>query len=584
VGWFRIYLNQKDLKAFIIMTRKTLFTALCLILLILVPFPFLRGQSIQGPLRIGVASMITPLDSVKYYQDIVDYISKKMGVPAEMVHRRTYDEMDRMLEKGKVDAAFICSAPYVKDKRQFGVELLVAPVVNGEPLYYSYIIVHKDSNIRDVSDLKDKVFAFMDPKSNSGKLYPEYYLLKNGIKPEEFFENYMYSYSHNKSVELVAKKVVDAAAVESPVYEYMKKKNSPYVLQTRIIHKSPPFGVPPLVISKDVSTFVKEKLREILTGMHNDPEGKRILEAMLIDKFVVVPDSNYDSIRDMESFVSQVRGTKDAEQKPDNTVYFGVIPRDNPRIAYEKYQPLMDYLSEHSFYRYELVLENSYEDTVNALGRGDINVALLGSLTYLEAHKEFGAMCILKGITVDGEPFDRSVIVTGEKSGIKSIRDIKGKSFAFASTKSTSGNLVPRYMLAEHGIHLSELKEYKNFDYHDSVVKWILRGRYDAGAVRKVVADRYLPLGLRIIAVSEPIPTAPVVIGPKTPYVIVEDVKSLLLHLKNTDDGQAVLEKLDPGFRGGFVEARDNDYEGIRKMINDVPKTCGLGCHPKIRL
>lgn len=577
-------LNQKDLKAFIIMSKKTLFTVFCLILLILIPFAFLRSQSIKEPLKIGVASMITPLDSVRYYQDIVDYISRRMGIPAEMVHRRTYDEMDRMLEKNDVDAAFICSAPYVKDRREFGVELLVAPVINGEPMYYSYIIVHKDSNIRHLSDLKGKVFAYVDPKSNSGKLYPDYYLLKNGIKPEEFFERYIYSYSHNKSIELVAKRVVDAAAVESPVYEYMKKKKSPYVLQTSIIHKSTPFGVPPLVVSKDVPAFVKEKMREILTTMHNDPEGKRILDAMLIDRFEFVPDSNYDSIREMESFVSQIRGKEEVESQSDNTVYFGVIPRDNPRIAYEKYQPLMDYLSEHSVYKYELVLKKSYEDTVNALGRGDINVALLGPLTYLEAHKEYGAICILKGVTVDGRPFDHSVIVTGEKSGIKKISDVKGRSFAFAATKSTSGNLIPRYMLAEHGIHLSELKEYKNFDYHDSVVKWILRGGYDAGAVSKVVADRYLPLGLRIIATSEPIPTVPVVIGPKTPYVIAEDVRSLLLNLNRTEEGRVVLEKLDPGFRGGFIEARDNDYEGIRKMINDVPTTCGIGCHPKIKL
>jgi len=65
----------------------------------------------MGPVRIGVASMITPVDAVKYYQDIVDYISEKLGVPVEMVQRRTYDEMDKMLEKGEVDAAFICSAP-----------------------------------------------------------------------------------------------------------------------------------------------------------------------------------------------------------------------------------------------------------------------------------------------------------------------------------------------------------------------------------------------------------------------------------------------------------------------------------------
>lgn len=564
-------MKSKTIKMFLIFT---------LLSILMTP----SGFGLHDSIRIGVASITTPLESVKYYQDIVAYLSEKLDVPVEMVHRRTYDEMDRMLEKDEVDAAFICSAPYVRDRRAFGVELLVVPRVNGSPFYYSYIIVHKDSNVKTVDDLKGKNFAFMDPKSNSGKLYPEYILAKMNVSPESFFKKYMYSYSHNKSVELVAKKVVDGAAVESPVYEFMKKKNSPYALQTRIIHVSPPFGIPPLVITKNVPVFFKEKMREILKEMHRSPEGRKILDGMLIDRFVEVPDSNYDSIREMESFVSQFSGMKNADKKNANIVPFGIIPRENPRIAYEKYQPLMDYLSEESPYKYELVLQKTYEDTVNALGRGDIYVALLGPLTYLEAHAEYGAVCILKGVTDRNEPFDRSVIITGKDRDINKIEDIKGRSFAFASTKSTSGNLIPRYMLADRGIHLNELKEYKNFDYHDSVVKSILRGKYDAGAVREVVAERYLPLGIKIIALSDPIPSAPVVIGPKTPYVIAESVKSLLAGITSTEKGREVLRKADQAFRGGFIEAKDSDYEGIRKMINDVPKTCGLGCHPKIKL
>jgi ABC-type phosphate/phosphonate transport system substrate-binding protein len=68
-------------------------------------------SGIQEPIKIGVVSMITPVDSVKYYQETIDYISEKLGMPVEMVYRKTYDEMDRMLEKGEVDAAFICVAP-----------------------------------------------------------------------------------------------------------------------------------------------------------------------------------------------------------------------------------------------------------------------------------------------------------------------------------------------------------------------------------------------------------------------------------------------------------------------------------------
>jgi phosphonate transport system substrate-binding protein len=544
----------------------------------------LQTSGINEPIRIGVVSMITPVDTVRYYQEIIDYISDKIGMSVELVYRKTYDEMDRLLEKGSVDAAFICSLPYVEDRRKFGLELLVAPQVKGRAFYKSYIVVHKDSDIRNFDELRNRTFAFTDPKSNSGKLYPVYRLAKSGNIPEDFFKKYIYSYSHNKSVELVAKKVVDAAAVESLIYNYMQQKGSPYVQQTRIIEKSPDFGIPPLVTSWRGPTFLKEKIVEILVTMHGDRKGRKILSEMLIDKFVEVPDSNYDSIREMLSYVSIFEDPEKADSEETGIVYVGVVPRDNPRIAYEKYQPIIDFLSETTPYRFELILDRTDDDTVDALGYGEIDIAFLGPLTYLHARAEFGAISILKSITEKGDSFYRSVIVTKESHPIERLSDLKGSNFAFASLKSTSGNLIPRYLLAENGIHLRELRSYRNFDYHDSVVKWVLKGKYDAGAVRESVAEKYLPLGLKIIATSGPIPTGPVVVARETPYAVVETVKDALLNLQKTDKGKGVLQKVDPELRGGFMETSDSDYMHIRKLINDVPKTCGLGCHPKIEL
>jgi phosphonate transport system substrate-binding protein len=544
------------------------------------------GQTAQRPIRIGVVSMITPVDTVEYYQDIIDYISEKIGQPVEMQYRKTYDEMDRMLEQGEVDAAFICGGPYIEDKRKFGAELLVVPQVSGSPFYRSFIIVHRDSDIQGFDGLRDRSFAFTDPKSNSGKLYPTYLLARRGDRIEDFFEKYIYSYSHNKSVELVAKKEVDGAAVESLIYEYMQEKKSPYVQQTRVIDQSQYFGSPPLVATPKTATFIKKKIIEILVNMHQDPKGKRILNTVLIERFVQAKDSNYDSIREMQSFVIKHNSNIAAEsQSPEpEVIFFGVIPKDNPRIAYERFQPLMDYLSENTPYRFELMLRKTYNDTIIALGQGDIDMAFLGPLTYLHARAAYNAVSILKSITENGESSYRSVIVTKNNGQIMKLSDLKGKSFAFASTQSTSGNLIPRFLLAEDGVHLKHLENYNNFNYHDTVVKWVLKGKYDAGAVRESVAEKYLPLGLEIISRSGPIPTGPLTVGPKTPYTIVEAVKKALINISKTDQGKNVLENIDPEFKGGFKEASDFDYEHIRKMINDIPKSCGLGCHPKIQL
>lgn len=540
------------------------------------------GLGIEKSVKIGVVSMITPIGTVKYYQEIIDYLADRLGRPVEMVYRTSYNDMDRLLEKGEVDAAFVCSTPYVENKRRFGAELLVVPQVNGKIFYKSFIIAHKDSNIKEFADLEGKTFAFTDPKSNSGRLYPVYKLAKNGHNPDNFFEKYVFSYSHDKSVELVAKKVVDGAAVENLIYNYLKHKDSQYVRQTRIIDESPDFGIPPMITTPKISTFLKEKIKEILINMHMDQKGKKILSSMLIDRFITSADSNYDSVRDMESFVSVFDTEEDFTQQ--NTVLFGAIPRDNPRIAYEKYQPLMDYLSEHTSFSIELVLKKNYDDTVTALGNGEIDIAFLGPLTYLHARSEHKAVSILKSVTEKGEPFYRSVIIAKDNDLISKLSDLKGKNFAFAAVKSTSGNLIPRFLLAEEGIHLRELNSFNNFDYHDSVVRWVLKGKYDAGAVRQYVADKYLPLGLKIISISGPIPTGPIVVGPKTPYTIVKEIKSSLLNINKSEEGIKILEKIDPEMSGGFIEANDQDYEHIRQMINNVPNTCGLRCHPNIKL
>lgn len=539
----------------------------------------------QGPpIKIGVASMITPVDAVKYYQDIIDYIGKRIRRPVQMIHRRTYKEMDILLEKGEVKIAFICSLPYVRNRQKFGVELLVAPSVNGRSTYHSYIIVHKDSPIQSVAELKGKSFAFTDPRSNSGRLYPAYLLKTIGYTAESFFSRSVYSYSHNKSVEMVAKRLVDAAAVESIVYEHMLKKGSPYAGQTRVIKRSPPYGMPPVVVTRDIDPRLKAALKDAFLSMRRDDEARHILDAMMIDGFVEVEDENYDTIRAIDKMIAETRQSQKSSLDR-RMVYFGVIPRDNPRIMYEKYQPLLDYLSEKTPYTYELVLKKKYDETVAALGTGEVDIAILGPLTYLEAKAKYGAVCILKSVGADRSPGYRSVIIKKADTQLKSISELKGRKVAFASSRSTSGNLIPRYLLATAGLHLSDLAEYANFDYHDSVVKAILKGQYDAGAVRDSVARKYEKLGLSIMASSEPIPNGPLVAGPGTPYVMIEQIKKALLALDpSVPDSQRILNRLDEEFRGGFTEASDENYEGIRQKINAVPKTCGRGCHPNIKL
>ncbi|MFQ6036769.1 MAG: phosphate/phosphite/phosphonate ABC transporter substrate-binding protein, partial [Sedimentisphaerales bacterium] len=247
------------------------------------PLPARRGpEPISFPrrretLRIAVGAMISPASSLVFYNDIFGYVEEKLGCTIKMVQRKTYAEVNFLLRQERIDAAFVCSRPYVEGHRNFGMELLCVPVCFGKTEYCSYFIVHKDSPIQNLEDLRGKVFAFSDPLSNSGMLIPVYVLAQMSETPESFFSRFIFTYSHDNSIHSVAEKFVDAAAVDSLIWEYENVKEPKWTAQTRIIYRSAPCGIPPLVVSPSIDHELKEKLRSALLNMHNDPRGREIL-------------------------------------------------------------------------------------------------------------------------------------------------------------------------------------------------------------------------------------------------------------------------------------------------------------------
>ncbi|KKL84344.1 hypothetical protein LCGC14_1965680 [marine sediment metagenome] len=264
----------------------------------------------KDKLRIAVGAIISPAKSLVFYEDIFAYIGKRLGREVEMVQRKTYTQVNFLLKEGRIDAAFVCSRPYVEGHRNFGMELLCAPVCFGKTEYQSYLIVHRDSPIQKLEDLRGKVFAFSDPLSNSGKLIPTYALAKMGQTPDTFFRKYTFTYSHDISIRSVADRDVDGAAVDSLIWEYLNAKDAKWTAQTRIIHKSIPHAIPPVVVPPDIDPGLKEKLRSAFLGMHEDPRGREILAKVLIDRFTTIEDGAYESVRKMEAFMKDFRSHK----------------------------------------------------------------------------------------------------------------------------------------------------------------------------------------------------------------------------------------------------------------------------------
>jgi phosphonate transport system substrate-binding protein len=259
-------------------------------------------------LLVAVAAMISPKETFVYYHELLKYIGKNAGqYDVQLVQRKTYDEVNELLRVGRIDLAFICSGPYAIGKEKYGFEAIATPVVRSKPFYHSYLIVNKNSKFKEFEDLRGHIFAFTDPDSNSGALVPNYWVSQIGERSDSFFSKIVYTYSHDNSILAVAKGLVDGAAVDGHKWEYFAIRNPVYTSETRIIRKSKPFGSPPLVAAAHVSKQLKENIQHLMIKMHEKPEGRQILNKLMIDQFLAPKEEWYQPVKDIYSAVQSVK-------------------------------------------------------------------------------------------------------------------------------------------------------------------------------------------------------------------------------------------------------------------------------------
>ncbi|HKZ51595.1 MAG TPA: phosphate/phosphite/phosphonate ABC transporter substrate-binding protein [Dehalococcoidia bacterium] len=256
-------------------------------------------------IRMAVAPVLSPLPTFSLYQELLEYLGRKLGTPVALVQGKTYAEINDLVRSGDVTLAFVCTNPYVQGQEEFGMELLVAPEVAGAASYYSLLIVRRDLPDASLRELRGRTFAFSDPLSNSGRLVPLYQLALLGETPERFFSRSIFTYSHDRSVRAVAEGIVDGAAVDSLVYDYMARTEPEVVAKTRVIERWGPFGINPVVVNPRLDPNLKARLRDLLLAMGRDPEGKAILQKLMVDRFVVPDDQIYDPVREMRAYLRQ---------------------------------------------------------------------------------------------------------------------------------------------------------------------------------------------------------------------------------------------------------------------------------------
>lgn len=257
----------------------------------------------RQPLVIGLTPVILD-DQLRFLREWQHWLEDHLQASVRFVQRLKYEDISEGVLNEKIDAAWICGFPYIRYRPR--MQLLAVPRYKGQLTYHSYIITHRKlGQITRLEQLRDRVFAFSDPDSNSGYLYPTYRFMQLGIEPRRFFRRMFYTWAHRNTIDAVASGLADAGSVDSYIWDEYERYNPAVTKDTRVIERSPAFGFPPFIVRNTLAAQRVQQLSETLLNMNNHPQGKQLLQQLGLDGFDAGDNALYAGIEDMWQQVSQ---------------------------------------------------------------------------------------------------------------------------------------------------------------------------------------------------------------------------------------------------------------------------------------
>jgi phosphonate transport system substrate-binding protein len=251
----------------------------------------------------------------------------------------------------------------------------------------------------------------------------------------------------------------------------------------------------------------------------------------------------------------------------------GLIPADNNEEMIKTFEPMRAYLEKKVGMKVKMFTATDYAGVIEAMKKKRVDIAWFGPLSYYLAEQEAGAEAFAVGIRQGSDsPTYKSIIVTPCDSGIKSIQDLKGKSVAFVDPASTSGGLMPTYMVKQ-ATGMMPQEFFGKFTYagsHDAAELAVKNKTVDAAADNDITYPKMIEKGLItkesncIIAESTPLPGSPLVYRGDLPKELKKKISETILNAHKE------IQVTGYGKISHYVAVGPKDYQPIRQMVKDL--------------
>jgi phosphonate transport system substrate-binding protein len=229
-------------------------------------------------------------------QKMMDMLAKGLGMEVKPFVAADYNGVIEALRSKRLDVAYLGPFSYVLGTTVADIEAFAVAETKkaGRTFYHSLIVARKDSGIATVADLKGKNFAFVDPSSTSGHLFPKAGLIKAGFNPDKDFGRVIFSGSHDSNAVAVQNKKIDAVAIADRILDAAITKGLAKREDLVVVWKSDPIPESPTVWRKDLDPELKKRVQAAFLQVKDIPwsdQGE-------LNGFHPTNDKAYDIIRD----------------------------------------------------------------------------------------------------------------------------------------------------------------------------------------------------------------------------------------------------------------------------------------------
>jgi len=235
-------------------------------------------------LRVSAIPDEAPTELIRKFKPLGEYLEQQLGMPVKFTPVSDYAAVVESLASDRLDLAWLGGFTFVQDEQdeQFTSKFITA-----------------DPEVKSLADLKGKTFAFGSVSSTSGSLMPRYFMLKDGIQPEQFFKRIAYSGAHDATAAWVEAGKADAGVLNASVWDKLVAAGKVDTDKVRVISTTPPYYDYNWTVRGNLEPALVEKIKAAFLALDPaNPEHKAILDLQAASRFIETKPENYAGIEE----------------------------------------------------------------------------------------------------------------------------------------------------------------------------------------------------------------------------------------------------------------------------------------------